>query len=105
MAKAPESGGPSTYDYVKQQEFYANKVKPLLGDSTVKQELVVLRGSGIVAQLNAHLRAVDHERRAKSQGSYIAETDVGLLVEDMRPQSKRPDSFKSYPANIGQRPR
>lgn len=88
MSKAPLGGGLSTFNYAKQQDFFVNKIKPLLGDAVVRQELVMLHGADLVPRLNAHLRTVDKTRKVKFQGSWIAETDWGLLVEDMRPESK-----------------
>ncbi|KAH6888672.1 inositol-pentakisphosphate 2-kinase-domain-containing protein [Thelonectria olida] len=85
VAKAPANGAPARFNYLKQQEFYANKVKTYLKDDVIKQELVVVRDSNIVNELNLYLRRIDHQRKEKFRGSFIAHTNWGLLVEDMRP--------------------
>ncbi|KAF7547504.1 hypothetical protein G7046_g8981 [Stylonectria norvegica] len=105
VAKAPKTGEPSRYNYLKQQEFYARKIKPLLTTNAVNQELVVVRGSGIVNTLNQFLRKMDHTRKRKFQGSFIAETNWGLLVEDMRPtDSERSLLFEFKPKWLSQSP-
>lgn len=47
-----------------------------------------MRGSNVVRKLNNFLASIDHERKAKFRGSYVADTNWGFLVEDMRPQSE-----------------
>ena len=84
MSKAPINGDTPRFNYIKQQEFYANRVRYLLRDHVVQQELVVVRGSNIVRKLNNFLTSIDHERKEKFRGSYIADTNWGFLVEDMR---------------------
>lgn len=88
VAKAPSTGQPARFNYLKQQEFYAKEVKAVLKDHVIKQELVVLRNSNLVPQLNALLQAIDHERKDKFRGSLVAESNWGLLVEDMRVSGK-----------------
>ncbi|KAK7430027.1 Inositol-pentakisphosphate 2-kinase [Neonectria magnoliae] len=85
VAKAPTNGAPPRYNYLKQQEFYAGKVKTHLKDHIIQQELVVVRDSNIVNELNLFLRRTDHQRKEKFRRSFIAQTNWGLLVEDMRP--------------------
>ncbi|KAH8737834.1 inositol-pentakisphosphate 2-kinase-domain-containing protein [Ilyonectria robusta] len=85
VAKTPTNGAPPRYNYLKQQEFYADKVKSHLKDHVIQQELVVVRDSDIVYELNAFLRRMDHQRKEKFRGSFIAQTNWGFLVEDMRP--------------------
>ncbi|KAF4976688.1 hypothetical protein FZEAL_6687 [Fusarium zealandicum] len=84
VAKAPANGQPARFNYVKQQEFYAKSITPYLKAHAIKQQLVVLRHTNIIPQLNAFLRSVDHERKDKFRGSFISESNWGLLVEDMR---------------------
>ncbi|KAI5465682.1 inositol-pentakisphosphate 2-kinase-domain-containing protein [Mariannaea sp. PMI_226] len=86
VAKAPANGAPARFNYLKQQEFYANEVKSKLKDHIIKQELIVVRDSNIVNELNLFLRTLDSKRKEKFRGSYIAHTNWGLLVEDMRPE-------------------
>lgn len=88
MAKVPNEGQPLKYDYLKQQEFFANQIGKHLTDYAVKQELVVLRDTNIVERLNDYLRGMDSTRKKKFQGTFVGETDWGILVEDMRPESK-----------------
>lgn len=85
VAKVPAPGQPTAYNYLFQQTFYQTAVQPLLGAHAIHQELVVLRGSGIVDELNRMLRDLDHVRKAKFRGSCVGHTDWGLLIEDMRP--------------------
>ncbi|KAH6610427.1 inositol-pentakisphosphate 2-kinase [Trichoderma cornu-damae] len=75
---------PSDY-YLRQQEFFVREIQPHLGEHAVRQELVVLHKSGIVDELNAMLRDVNHLRKPKFQGSVIGHGFWGFLVEDMRP--------------------
>ncbi|KAJ3520898.1 hypothetical protein NM208_g13531 [Fusarium decemcellulare] len=84
VAKAPANGLPARFNYLKQQEFYSKQIKPFLKAHAIQQELVVLRHTNIVPQLNAFLRSIDHERKEKFRGSFISESNWGLLVEDMR---------------------
>ncbi|KAL7798486.1 inositol-pentakisphosphate 2-kinase domain-containing protein [Trichoderma ceciliae] len=77
---------PTSSDYYfRQQEFFIREIQPHLGDYAVCQELVVLHKSGIVDELNAMLRDVNHLRKSKFQGSFIGHASWGFLVEDMRP--------------------
>ncbi|KAL7946297.1 inositol-pentakisphosphate 2-kinase domain-containing protein [Trichoderma barbatum] len=87
VAKAPSLGrAPTSSDYyLRQQEFFVHEIQPHLGDHAVSQELVVLHKSGIVDELNAMLRDVNHLRKPKFQGSFIGHASWGFLVEDMRP--------------------
>ncbi|EXA49536.1 hypothetical protein FOQG_00908 [Fusarium oxysporum f. sp. raphani 54005] len=84
VAKAPASGQPARFNYLKQQEFYAKQITPFLKTHAIQQRLVVLRHTNIIPQLNAFLRSIDHQRKEKFRGSFISESNWGLLVEDMR---------------------
>ncbi|UKZ54834.1 hypothetical protein TrVGV298_008648 [Trichoderma virens] len=87
VAKAPSLGRaptPSDY-YLRQQEFFVHDIQPHLGEHAVSQELVVLHKSGIVDDLNAMLRDMNHLRKPKFQNSFIGHASWGFLVEDMRP--------------------
>ncbi|KAL7817078.1 inositol-pentakisphosphate 2-kinase domain-containing protein [Trichoderma gracile] len=88
VAKAPSLGrAPTSSDYYfRQQEFFIREIQPHLGDHAVSQELVVLHKSGIVDELNAMLRDVNHLRKPKFQASFIGHASWGFLVEDMRPK-------------------
>ncbi|EFY98743.1 inositol-pentakisphosphate 2-kinase [Metarhizium robertsii] len=86
VAKVPSLGAAPTYNYVYQQQFLQTTIKPILGDHVVNQELVMLHKTGIIQELNNLLRAIDHTRKDKFKGTYVGETDLGFLVEDMRPQ-------------------
>ncbi|KAL6867891.1 inositol-pentakisphosphate 2-kinase domain-containing protein [Trichoderma novae-zelandiae] len=88
VAKAPSLGRtPTSSDYYfRQQEFFVREIQPHLGDHAVCQELVVLHKSGIVDELNAMLRDVNHLRKPKFQASFIGHASWGFLVEDMRPK-------------------
>lgn len=87
VAKAPSLGrAPTSSDYyLRQQEFFIREIQPHLGEHAVSQELVVLHKSGIVDDLNAMLRDMNHQRKPKFQGSFIGHASWGFLVEDMRP--------------------
>ncbi|KAF4452552.1 Inositol-pentakisphosphate 2-kinase [Fusarium austroafricanum] len=84
VAKAPASGQPARFNYLKQQEFYAKQITPFLKTHAIQQQLVVLRHTNIIPQLNAFLRSIDHLRKEKFRGSFVSESNWGLLVEDMR---------------------
>ncbi|KHN99451.1 Inositol-pentakisphosphate 2-kinase [Metarhizium album ARSEF 1941] len=86
VAKVPSLGAAPTYNYILQQQFLQTAIKPILGDHVVNQELVVLHKTGIIQELNNILRTIDHTRKDKFKGTYVGETDLGFLVEDMRPQ-------------------
>jgi len=88
VAKVPTLDHPPTYNYLVQQKFYQSAIKPLLGTYAIRQELVILRKSGIVEELNKHLRDIDETRKDKFKGTFIGQTDWGFLVEDMRPDSE-----------------
>ncbi|KAJ6446465.1 inositol-pentakisphosphate 2-kinase [Purpureocillium lavendulum] len=92
VAKVPTLGHPLTYNYLAQQKFYQGAIKPLLGGHAIRQEIVILRKSGVVEELNKHLRDIDDTRRDKFKGTFIGQTDWGFLVEDMRP-AKPDDSI------------
>lgn len=95
MAKVPSLNHPPTYNYLAQQTFYQGAIKPLLGGHAIHQELVVLRNSGIVKELNKFLLENDHLRKDKFKGTFIGRADWGFLVEDMRPRGKhRPPPVK-----------
>ncbi|UNI14264.1 Inositol-pentakisphosphate 2-kinase [Purpureocillium takamizusanense] len=85
VAKVPALGHPPTYNYLAQQNFYQGAIKPLLGSYAIRQELVILRKSGIIEELNNYLRDNDGERKDKFKGTFVGQTDWGFLVEDMRP--------------------
>ncbi|KAF4333573.1 inositol-pentakisphosphate 2-kinase [Fusarium beomiforme] len=89
VAKAPASGQPARFNYLKQQEFYAKQITPFLKAHAIQQQLVVLRHTNIIPQLNAFLRSIDHQRKEKFRGSFISESNWGLLVEDMRVSDKK----------------
>lgn len=76
------------YNYFLQQKFLQKAIKPILSGHVVHQELVKLRGSGIVRELNNHLAGVNDSRKDKFKNTYVGETDWGFLVEDMRPQGE-----------------
>ncbi|KAL7937581.1 inositol-pentakisphosphate 2-kinase domain-containing protein [Trichoderma chlorosporum] len=90
VAKAPSLGrAPTSSDYyLRQQEFFIRQIQPHLGEHAVSQELVVLHKSGIVGDLNAMLRDMNHLRKPKFQGSFIGQASWGFLVEDMRPNGE-----------------
>lgn len=90
MAKVPELGQPAAYNYLFQQKFYQTAIRPLLGNNAIHQELVILRNSGIIDELNRLLLDLDHTRKAKFRGSFVGLSDWGLLIEDMRPDIKAP---------------
>ncbi|XWW97048.1 hypothetical protein V2A60_005029 [Cordyceps javanica] len=90
VAKVPALGQPTAYNYLFQQHFYQTTIRPLLGNHAIHQELVILRNSGIVDELNRLLRDLDHTRKPKFRGSFVGQSDWGLLIEDMRPDLKAP---------------
>lgn len=98
VAKVPSLGASPTYDYLAQQQYFQNSIEPLLGEYVVHQELVILRKTGIVQELNNLLREINHTRKDKFKGSFIGQTDWGFVVEDMRPTSK---FFRQYNLCMG----
>ncbi|OAA67423.1 inositol-pentakisphosphate 2-kinase [Cordyceps fumosorosea ARSEF 2679] len=88
VAKVPALGQPTVYNYLFQQTFYQTTIRPLLGSHAIHQELVILRNSGIIDELNRLLQALDHTRKPKFRGSFVGQSDWGLLIEDMRPDPK-----------------
>lgn len=90
VAKVPLLGQPTKYNYVWQQNFYQTAILPLLGSHAIHQELVILRNSGIVDELNRLLQDIDHTRKPKFRGSFVGQSDWGLLIEDMRPDPMAP---------------
>ncbi|PQK12146.1 hypothetical protein BB8028_0003g07640 [Beauveria bassiana] len=92
VAKVPALGQPTAYNYLFQQKFYQTTIRPLLGNRAIHQELVILRNTGIVDELNHLLQDLDHTRKPKFRGSYVGQSDWGLLIEDMRPDPKAPAS-------------
>ncbi|KAJ3478817.1 hypothetical protein NLG97_g8474 [Lecanicillium saksenae] len=95
VAKVPALGQATAYNYLFQQKYYQTAILPLLGEHAVHQELVMLRGSGIVEELNRLLQDLDDTRKPKFRGSYVGQSDWGLLVEDMRPDPKGPSPRSS----------
>lgn len=85
MAKAPRLGQHAKYNYILQQKFYNTSIKPILGTYANHQELVILRDTDIIDQLNALLQDIDHTRNPKFKGSFVGLSDWGLLTRDMRP--------------------
>lgn len=71
-----------------QQRFYHSVIKPVLNDHTVHQELVILRKSSIISECNKLLQSINHQRKEKFRGSFVGQSDWGLLLEDMRPEGK-----------------
>ncbi|KAI9166787.1 Inositol-pentakisphosphate 2-kinase [Paramyrothecium foliicola] len=96
VAKVAAPGLAPTYDYLRQQKFFQSVIQPVLGDYTVRQELVILYNSDIVAHLNKYLRSIDHHRKDKFKGTFVGQSDWGLLVEDMRPQEHVPCLFFEF---------
>lgn len=86
VAKVAVLGQPAAYNYLFQQKYYQTAIQPLLGHHAIHQELVILRGSGVVDELNRLLQDLDHTRKPKFRGSYVGLSDWGLLIEDMRPE-------------------
>ncbi|KAJ6781378.1 hypothetical protein PWT90_04324 [Aphanocladium album] len=95
VAKVPALGQTTAYNYLFQQQYYQAAILPLLGEHAIHQELVVLRGSGIVDELNRLLQDVDDTRKPKFRGSFIGQSDWGLLIEDMRPEPRGPSPRSS----------
>lgn len=100
MRKNIESIAPTAVTYAH----FVNNIRPLFNDTDLLHyELVDLRDSGIVDQLNADLiawetetsHAGDHSlpsecRRQKRKGIYLAHEPYGLLVNDMSPRKQSP---------------
>ncbi|RMI97948.1 hypothetical protein BHE90_012653 [Fusarium euwallaceae] len=105
VAKAPTNGQPARFNYLKQQEFYAKQITPFLKTHAIQQQLVVLRNSNIIPKLNAFLLSIDHERKEKFRGSFLSESNWGLLVEDMRvPDPKNSILVEFKPKWLNQSP-
>ncbi|RDA92976.1 hypothetical protein CP533_5547 [Ophiocordyceps camponoti-saundersi (nom. inval.)] len=85
VAKVPRRNSPLTYNYLVQQNFYQNSIRPLLDGYAVHQELVVIRKCGIVDKLNKLLQEIDSSRKQKFRGSFVGQSDWAFLVQDMRP--------------------
>jgi hypothetical protein len=97
VAKVSSLGHAPTYDYLRQQKFFQSVIQPVLGDYTVRQELVILYNSDIINHLNKFLRSVEHLRKDKFKGTWVGQSDWGLLVEDMRPQGEFISRKSHYP--------
>jgi inositol-pentakisphosphate 2-kinase len=85
VAKVRTLGQPLTFDYQFQNGFFTKFIKPVFGEYAIHHELVHIAKSGIVKELNAYLLKNEHLRKPKFRGSYVGETPLGFLVEDMRP--------------------
>lgn len=77
--------GTSAFSYEELQEYWETTIAPLFGHGQlVKQNLIGLAGSGIVPELNAILANGEATRRRDFRGSRVADTEHGMLVDDMR---------------------
>lgn len=85
VAKVPRLGQQAKYNYILQQQFYTTSIKPILNGYANHQELVILRDTDIISQLNTMLQDIDHTRNPKFRGSFVGLSDWGLLTRDMRP--------------------
>ena len=56
------------------------------------QELVIIRGSGIIDAINEYLKCNDKKRKDKFMGTTIGQSEWGFLIEDMRAEG---DHFPS----------
>lgn len=85
IAKEPAQDDRPRFDYLEQDEYYRTRIKPILGQHVLHQELVNIRGSGIIDAINEYLRCNDKSRKDKFMGTWVDQSDYGFLVEDMRP--------------------
>lgn len=89
VAKEPLRNERPGFDYIEQQWYHHTLILPILGASVLHYELAVIRNSGIVDDINEHLRRIDQTRKGKFRGSFVSQSDWGFLVEDMRPEGER----------------
>lgn len=90
VAKMFEEDDRPRFDYLEQYRYYLNRIKPILGSYVLHQELVSLESSGIIDSINSFLRSINSTRTPKFRDSYVEESKLGFLVEDMRPDGKNP---------------
>ena len=84
--------GTHAYPHDELQQFWETAIQPLFSsEDLVWQGLVRLTGSGIVSKLNAALAAQDGARRLDFRGSFVADVEYGMVVEDMQ-KSQWPSS-------------
>lgn len=77
--------GRDSFPYEQHQRFFNNVILTLINrEDLVEQELVSIRGSGVVEQLNSILEARDSQRRKDWQGTRVADVEYGMLVQDLR---------------------
>jgi len=88
IAKEPAQDDRPRFDYLEQDEYYRTRIKPILGQHVLHQELVNIRGSGIIDAINEYLRCNDKSRKDKFMGTWVDQSDYGFLVEDMRPDDE-----------------
>ncbi|KAL2148209.1 hypothetical protein VTH82DRAFT_5982 [Thermothelomyces myriococcoides] len=87
-----EPGSECSNVFQEQQEYWETIVRPLFrSEDLVQQRLIKLDGRELATRLNHILEEEEHSRRADFKGSRVAETEYGMLVEDMRKRS--PDDF------------
>ena len=81
MAKTSSKG----YTYNELQQYRETVIKPLFEDQDlVQQTLGKFAGKGLVSKLNDALSVVQDNRRWDFKNSQVAESEFGMLVEDMR---------------------
>lgn len=87
------------------QEYWETTIVQLFEDGQlVKQSLIRLAGSGIVSNLNTILAGSEAARRRDFQGSRVADTEHGMIVEDMRRQDASDLVLEFKPKWLSQSP-
>ncbi|AEO57785.1 hypothetical protein MYCTH_2062719 [Thermothelomyces thermophilus ATCC 42464] len=91
LLRVPKAGT-KAHSYSELQEYWETIVRPLFRpEDLVQQRLIKLEGRELAARLNHVLEREEASRRADFKGSRVAETEYGMLVEDMRKTSNDDD--------------
>ncbi len=88
VAKQFDEDDRPRFNYPQQYKYYLTRIKPILGSYVLHQELVSLEYSGMIESINAFLRSINSTRRPKFRDSFVGESKLGFLVEDMRPEGE-----------------
>ncbi|KAL2169657.1 hypothetical protein VTG60DRAFT_5796 [Thermothelomyces hinnuleus] len=104
LLRVPKAGT-KAHSYSELQEYWETIVRPLFRpEDLVQQRLVKLEGRELAARLNHVLEQEEDSRRADFKGSRVAETEYGMLVEDMRKRSPDDVTLEFKPKWLAQSP-
>ncbi|KAL2181585.1 inositol-pentakisphosphate 2-kinase [Thermothelomyces heterothallicus CBS 202.75] len=104
LLRVPKAGT-KAHSYSELQEYWETIVRPLFRpEDLVQQRLIKLEGRELAARLNHVLEREEASRRADFKGSRVAETEYGMLVEDMRKRSPDDVTLEFKPKWLAQSP-